>query len=127
MQCFCAFLSSKLRLLHFATHYHLPTLHCIYPMNNWYNLFANSLWILALSFLLAILSYTSWEAKRQGSQLRDRLNQPDRSLLLNLSGALFCLGLAATSQRWWEIGLWLLFFILFVVQGWGLWKKIRET
>ena len=96
-------------------------------MINWYNLFANSLWILALSFLLAILSYTRWEAKRQGKRLRGRLNQPDRSLPLNLAGALFCLGLAATSQRWWEIALWLLLFVLFLLQGWGLWKVLRET
>jgi hypothetical protein len=122
-----ASISLKLRLLQFANHYQLPTLYCIYPMINWYNLFANSLWILALSLLLAILSYTRWEAKRDGKRLRDRINQPERSLPMNLAGALFCLGLAATSQRWWEIGLWLLLFILFVVQGWGLWKMRRET
>jgi hypothetical protein len=96
-------------------------------MINWYNLFAKSLWILALSFLLAILSYTRWEAKRDGKRLRDRINQPDRSLPMNLAGALFCLGLAATSQRWWEIGLWLLLFVLFFLQGWGLWKVLRKT
>lgn len=96
-------------------------------MINWYNLFANSLWIIALSLLLAILSYTRWEAVQKGERLRDRLNQPQRSLLLNLAGALFCVGLAVTSQRWWEIALWLLLFVLFLLQGWGLWKILRET
>lgn len=96
-------------------------------MINWYNLFANSLWILALSLALGVISYTRWEAVQTGERLRDRLNHPARSLPLNLAGALFCVGLAATSQRWWEIGLWLLLFVLFMVQGWGLWKALRET
>ncbi|MEA3350301.1 MAG: hypothetical protein U9Q82_06750 [Chloroflexota bacterium] len=95
-------------------------------MINWYNLFANSLWILALSLALGVISYTRWEAKQQGDRLRDRLDQPQRGIPLNLAGALFCLGLAATSHVWWEIVLWLLLFLLFMIQVWGLWQALKR-
>ena len=92
-------------------------------MINWYNLFSNSLWILALSLLLAILSYSRWEARQRGERLEDRLDRPQRIILLNIAGSLFCLGLAATSHRWWEIVVWLLLFTLFLIQIWYLLKK----
>jgi hypothetical protein len=95
-------------------------------MINWYNLFANSLRILALSLILAVLSYTRWEATQWRERLKDRLKLPQRSILLNLAGAPFCLGLAATSHFWWEIALWLLLFIFFLIQVWGLWQTLKQ-
>jgi hypothetical protein len=58
-------------------------------MINWYNLLANCLWILALSLTLAILSYTRWEAQRQGERLQVRLNRSRRNDLLHLAGSFF--------------------------------------
>ena len=92
-------------------------------MINWYNLFANGLWIIALALLLAILSYSRWEARQRGERLEDRLDHSQRIIALNIAGSLFCLGLAATSHRWWEIVVWLLLFTLFLIQIWYLLKK----
>ena len=92
-------------------------------MINWYNLFANGLWIIALALLLAILSYSRWEAKQRGERLADRLDHSQRIIPLNIAGSLFCLGLAATSHRWWEIVVWLLLFTLFLIQIWYLIKN----
>lgn len=92
-------------------------------MINWYNLFANSLWILALALALATLSHARWQARRNSERLKDQLDHPRWGIPLNLSGVLFCLGLALTSDTWWEITLWGLLGISFIVQFWLLKPK----
>ena len=85
-------------------------------MINWFNLFANSLWILALSVALAVLSYARWEAKHTGNKLKDVINQPAKQILFNVCGMFFSAGLAMTAGRMWEQVLWGLMGGLFLLQ-----------
>ena len=85
-------------------------------MINWMNLAANSLWIMGWAAALATLSYASWKASLKGIKMRIILKDHQYQIVLNLSGILFCLGLAATSDALWEILIWLLLAVLFAAQ-----------
>ena len=77
---------------------------------------ANGLWVLGLSLVLAALSYGRWEraasrrspARSAGDERQDV--QPGRgrasATWADLGVLLFCAGLAATSDRWWERVVW---------------------
>lgn len=86
-------------------------------MIDWWNVAWNSLWIAGLAVGLATLSYTSWEASLYKEKFAARLRRASPQAFLNLAGVLFCLGLAGTSHRWWEVGLWLLLGVGFLAQG----------
>jgi hypothetical protein len=93
-------------------------------MIDWLNFAANALWICALALALAVLSFASWEAKVGGERLRAVLSRPRWEFTLNLAGALFCLGLAATSDKIWELALWLVLAGLYLFQiGYNFWKR----
>jgi len=95
---------------------------------DWLNLAANALWICALALALAVLSFASWEAKADGERLRVVLSRPRWEFTLNLAGALFCLSLAATSDRIWERALWLVLAGLYLFQiGFNFWKRRRAS
>jgi len=95
---------------------------------DWYNLAANALWIIALALALAVLSFGTWEARVGGERLRVTLSRPRWEFTLNLAGALFCLGLAATSDRIWERALWLVLAGLYLFQiGFNFWKRRRAS
>jgi hypothetical protein len=83
---------------------------------DWFNLAANSLWILGAALALAAVSFASWEASLKMVKFRQQLNQPGCQAALNMAGLMFCLGLAGTSSRWWEIVLWLLLSVWFAFQ-----------
>jgi hypothetical protein len=83
---------------------------------DWFNLAANSLWILAAAIALAAVSFASWEASLKKVKFRQQLNQSGYQAVLNIAGLMFCLGLAGTSGRWWEIVLWLLLSVWFAFQ-----------
>jgi hypothetical protein len=85
-------------------------------MIDWFNLLANSFWIFGLALALAALSHASWQASLTRQTFRSRLAQPLAQTALNTAGVFFCAGLAATSQPWWEIGLWVILSISFGVQ-----------
>jgi ABC-type xylose transport system permease subunit len=87
-------------------------------MIDWYNLAANSLWILAMALALATLSYARWEARERQERLRITLSRSALQVKLNFSGALFCLGLASTSRALGERVLWLFLMVLFLIQVW---------
>jgi hypothetical protein len=91
-------------------------------MIDWPNLFANSLWIFGLALALAVLSYASWQSSLVHGSMRQYVGLPRTQALLNLAGILFSAGLAATSQRWWEIGLWLLIAVAFFIQICLIWR-----
>ncbi len=63
-------------------------------MIDWPGLFTNTIWILALSAVLAIVSTASWRASLEKTRLRDVLGR--RNFYLPLLGLLvvFSLGLA---------------------------------
>ena len=75
-------------------------------MIDWWNFTANSLWIVACALALATLSYASWKASLTREKMRAQLGRPVFQFALNLAGTLFCAGMAATSGRIWEIGVW---------------------
>ena len=85
-------------------------------MIDWYNLAANSLWILALALALAAISFARWEAVQRREKLGQILNQRGWQVALHLAGVLFSLGLAATSDVGWERIVWLAMTIVFGVQ-----------
>lgn len=85
-------------------------------MINWYNLTANSLWIIALALALATLSFARWEARELDQRLGAILSQSKWQTALNLAGILFCGGLAATTEVIWERAVWGILAILFMIQ-----------
>ena len=87
-------------------------------MIDWYDLVANSFWILALVLALATISFARQDASLHGTRLRDVLNDARWKLPLNITGALFCLGLAATSVSLWNRIVWGVLIILFLLQIW---------
>lgn len=95
-------------------------------MIDWVNVGANALWILGCAVALAVLSYASWEASVYREKFRIRLGRPGLQAALNLGGFLFACGLAATSDRPLELGLWLLLAVLFLFQALSAWKRSRE-
>jgi hypothetical protein len=80
---------------------------------------ANSLWILGLAVLLAVLSWAHWVASTEGKQLRAVLGRPRTRQGLDLGLFLFCAGLAATGRAWWERVLWGLLAAAWVFQAWS--------
>jgi hypothetical protein len=97
-------------------------------MIDWFNLMANSLWILGCAVGLATLSYASWEASTCQEKLRQRLKMSHIQVALNLAGLFFCLGLAGTSRPVWQIVLWLVMALLFLVQmGMEIYHKRAGT
>ncbi len=85
-------------------------------MIDWFNVAANSLWILGCAVALATLSYASWYASVYHEKLRQTLGGRNFQVSLNAAGVLFCLGLAATSGKVWEIILWAVLAVVFIVQ-----------
>jgi O-antigen/teichoic acid export membrane protein len=79
---------------------------------------ANSLWILGLAVLLAVLSWARWVASMEGNRLRVVLKRPHTQQALDVGLFLFCAGLAATGRTWWERVLWGLLSAAWVVQVW---------
>lgn len=79
---------------------------------------ANSLWILGLAVLLAVVSWARWIAQTEQSQLRIVLKRPSTQIALDVGLSFFCAGLAATGRTWWERILWGLLAAAWVVQVW---------
>lgn len=83
---------------------------------DWNALFSNFVWILAVAWLLAIVSMARWEAIQKGSKTSAQLNQPKYQIQLNLGGLLFCLGLGLVADKTWEMVLWFLLSVVFLIQ-----------
>jgi hypothetical protein len=86
-------------------------------MIDWFNLGANALWIFGLAIALAVISHASWQAALHHEKLRLWLAKPGYQRFFDLAAVLFCLGMAATSRRVWEIVIWCTLAVLFVVQA----------
>ena len=85
-------------------------------MIDWFNLAANALWILGCALALGTFSYASFQASLRGEKLRTYLGRPAMQATIDLAGALFCAGLAATSKPAWQMALWAVLGVLFLVQ-----------
>lgn len=77
---------------------------------------ANSLWVLGLAVVLAALSWANWAAKTAGTRLRHVLARPPIRRALDFGLALFCAGLAATADPWWQQALWAALSVAWIVQ-----------
>ena len=86
-------------------------------MINWFNLLTNAIWILGCALALATLSYASWQASVANEKMGMVVSSPAYKISLYTAGALFSIGLAATSDRIWEILLWTILVILFIIQA----------
>jgi hypothetical protein len=64
-----------------------------------------------------VLSLASYEAQARQQRLREQLNLSRWQIPLDLSLALFCLGLLLTGRRWWEWTIWALMVALFLAQA----------
>jgi hypothetical protein len=94
-------------------------------MIDWYGVFANSLWIMGLSFALATFSYASWQASLNHERTLTRLRHPEVLIAFSLSALLFCAGLAATSDTIFEIVIWSILGLLSLIQVYLLLRQRR--
>jgi hypothetical protein len=94
-------------------------------MIDWPGLFTNTIWILALSVALAIVSTASWRASVEKTRLRDVLGR--RNFYLPLLGLLviFSLGLALSVPSVLEKLAWGALTVLSIVQ-FGLSLRQKE-
>jgi hypothetical protein len=83
---------------------------------NWNSLISNTIWILALAWLLAVLSVAYWSAQTNNRKLIVELDRPERQMQLNLGGMLFSVGLALVSEHLWQMLILIALGILFFVQ-----------
>ncbi len=65
-------------------------------MIDWLDLTANAIWIVGCALALAVLSYSSYQAHLRRERMRAVLGRPSYQAALNLAGALFAAGMAAT-------------------------------
>lgn len=83
---------------------------------NWNSLISNTIWILALAWLLAVLSMSIWSARENDRKLSAELDRPNRQMQLNLGGMLFCVGLALVSEELWQMIILIALGVLFLIQ-----------
>ena len=96
-------------------------------MIDWLNLIFNSIWIFAIALALAVVSIAYYQSRQKGEKFRTVLDSSNYALPLNLAGAIFCLGMALSSSKWWEILLWIVLLVLFSRQGLKICKyKIED-
>jgi hypothetical protein len=92
-------------------------------MIDWWGVGSNALWISGGALALAAFSYASWQASVNRQRLRQALGQSSIQAVLNVAGALFSLGLAATAQNSTEVIVWLILAGLFIFQ----WLRNRRA
>lgn len=79
---------------------------------NWFSIFINLFWILGLAVILASFSYHYWLAGEEKRPLKVQLNQPSFQKPFWVGILLISIGLAGTSERTWEIGIWTIFALI---------------
>lgn len=89
---------------------------------NWFSVFINLFWILGLAVLLASFSYHYWLAGEEKRPLKVQLNQPAFQKAFWFGTLLISIGLAGTSQRLWEIGIWTIFALICLYNLFTLFK-----
>jgi hypothetical protein len=84
-------------------------------MINWQSVIFNSFWILGLAIMLAAFSYNYWLAKQEGHTLRKQLSGRLFLRPFWLAVVLVGIGLAGTSQRNWELAIWIVLTVIALV------------
>lgn len=90
---------------------------------NWQSVIVNSFWVMGLALLLAAFSYHVWLAHEQSRRLRDQFNHPTFQRLYWLSFVFVGIGLAGTSQKTWEMIVWIIFTLFSAVNTVQMHKK----
>jgi small-conductance mechanosensitive channel len=88
---------------------------------------ASGLWVAGLALLLAAFSYHYDQARQQHRPLSTQLNQCSFATALWASFTLVALGLAATSQTWWEAILWSVFSLVTFYQMITRWRTMARA
>jgi len=91
---------------------------------DWISVLVNSFWIFGLAILLAAFSHHYWLAPQQNRSLRQQLDQPAFLKFFWLGFIFITVGLAGTSQRGWETGVWIIMLMISIV---NLYSTIRGT
>lgn len=78
---------------------------------------ANGPWVVGLAVLLATLSWAHWAAGVEDVRFRETLGRTEVRRIMDVGLALFCAGLAATSDVWWRQVLWGLLAAAWVVDA----------
>ena len=87
-------------------------------MVDWLGVATNSVWILGLALVLAVLSYADWSAHMTRQRLREVLGQAAFRVTLWSGLTLFCVGVALSGGRWWERALWGVLAVMAAVEVW---------
>ncbi len=88
-------------------------------MIDWYDLFANALWIVGLAGLLALVSWNVYAASLSGRNLRAQWQRPTSTIAFSLAMMLVAVGLAFQSNTPpWLLLLWLFFAGAFPLSAW---------
>lgn len=75
---------------------------------------SNFIWILAIAWLLSVISMARWTAQQRGRKLSEQLNQPSEQLRLMVGGLILCLGLGLVVDSLWLMILWFLLGAIFI-------------
>lgn len=75
---------------------------------------SNFIWILAIAWLLSVISMARWTAQQRGRKLGEQLNQPSEQLRLMVGGLILCLGLGLVVDSLWLMILWFLLGAIFI-------------
>ncbi len=94
-------------------------------MVNWASLAFNGLWVLGAAVILAALSFSRYEAQRQGERWRTRLAASGFQMWFLAGLILISLGAALVGPRWWQRGLWGVFCAVNAWQLWSLWRVCK--
>lgn len=86
---------------------------------DWFGVFSNALWIVGLAVALAAVSYADWRRRLRHPRqtLRQALGRPAFQAAWSLGLLLVCVGLALTSEPWWQRLLWAALAVAFVYLG----------
>lgn len=74
-------------------------------MIDWLSVVANGFWIAGLALILAALSYHYWLAAQSGRALSEVLSTTPFRKALVIGLLLIGIGLAGTSDQWWQVAL----------------------
>ena len=95
-------------------------------MVEWLGVATNSVWILGLALVLAVLSYADWSAHTTRQRLREVLGRAAFRVALWSGLTCFCAGVALSGGRWWERILWGVLAVMALAEVWRARRLLRS-
>ena len=95
-------------------------------MIDWGSLAGNALWILGCALALFTLSFASWQASLNNVKLLEQLRKKEIVRAYYFAGILFCAGLATTSDKLFEIIIWIMLGLFFSISLIFTWKHLEN-